>query len=1034
MPVLEKIAQYKNTPLAIIYNGANILGVELARLLVEQGALVIIIDTYSQEKKRVVSSLLEEDLFHFIDASGTDPFIQSVARVDYIFYFNHKVEDPDEEVSTSDFLEKSNTLDLLLKLGVDKSSKFLLTSSIQLHKHLQTKKDIASDIDLNNDGLSYTVLEVQRYAENLTWEYHKRSGLNARIVRLGELLGKGVDINQDSIAMRYIKNAIRGQKIVIEGDGLENLYFIYVLDAAYGLVKAQFSEKTPGEIYSLMIPRDITVLNLAYKILDLEPKAAGIDFEDKKGSTPINIYKPAPNLSTIGWKEKVSFERALAQTIDYAYKVFGKHRKKVKTKDSQVKKKLGREESVGEEKKKRNIKDILINFFFEVKEEEPPKSVLDSAQFKSSKDITLKEQFKSDYGNRVHYNGKKEKNSKVKSSKLNVSSRTRKFLSRIRKSLETLSLPAFLGYIAVFIFVFIIYISLFVPLARVIYFYRIANIKVGSAKEAFQSWQFEKSSEDLIQASNALEQVDRNISRLSFLSRIDFFKRMGDIQDQVEYAHEGVDGLQLLAEIYMPVENYLNNYQMSIQMEETDNLSSKETRTYDLSGFSDIDDKLNRAKIKIDSLNYIQDDVRFNISYLDRWISDFTTNTQLLLEQVDTAYQLASVLPTIYAFNEETTVAILLINPENLNAHGGEIVSVCVLTMDNGIVKNIEVYSPDEIDVSLTLEQEQLVRSDLKMLFPDEGLSFGSLTMIFENNIFKDLVRLSIESKFGKGPDYIVTMNFDALKSLLSYYQDIKLSEGTDINVENFDDEIVKEGVSYDEILSKSMIKIFDFNKDSVISLGTLFSENLPSKDVYIYSDRDILTKFLENKSLIKKKVYESYDKFDISLLSESESIPKVSVESKITIQDEGSNFEYVVFFKPDQSDSSRGMATISFGPDFEIKSIDCPTGGLKLASSYSDRMFLEYSISEGEEERVIVKGNSNNVLKEEQMQYNFIFRLPKPVGVSYEYDFVIDYGDSYQLESVPQDGIESDSTVRFSGTLQKDTDLNLVFSSTMDL
>jgi nucleoside-diphosphate-sugar epimerase len=1033
MPVLEKIAQHKNTPLAIIYNGADILGVELAKLLVEQGALVIIIDTYSQEKKRIVSPLLEEDLFHFIDASGTDPFIQSVARVDYIFYFNHKVEDPDEEISTSDFLEKSNTLDLLLKLGVDKGSKFLLTSSIQLHKHLQTRKDISSNIDLNNDGLSYTILEVQRYAENLTWEYHKRSGLNARIVRVGELLGKGVDFNQDSIAVRYIKDAIRGKKIVIEGDGLENLYFIYVLDAAYGLVKAQFSKKTSGEIYSLVIPRDITVLNLAYKILDLEPKAAGIDFEDEKKSTPINIYKPAPSLSTIGWKEKVSFERALAQTIDYAYKVFGKYRKKMKIRASQDKKTLQRENSGGEGKKKRSLKDILINFFFEVKEEEPPKSVLDSAQFKSSKDITYKENFKSDHGSRIHFNSRKEKDSKVRSSKQNVSSKTRKFLSRIKKPLENLSLPTFFGYIVVFIFVFIIYISLFVPLMKVIYFYRIANIKIESAKEAFQSWQFEKSSEDLIQTSNALDQVDRNIRRLSFLSRIDFFKKLEDIQDQVEYAHEGVDGLQLLADIYIPVENHLNNYQMSIQMEGTDNLSSKETHSYDLTGFSDIEDKLNRAKIKIGSLNYIQDDVQLNISYFDQWISDFTTSTRLLLDQANTLYELASVLPTIYAFDEENTIAILLVNPENLNAHGGEIVSICVLTIDNGIVNNIEVYSPDEIDISLTLEQEQLVRSDLKMLFPDEGLSFGNLTMIFEDNIFKDLVRLSINSKFGESPDYIITMNFNALKSLLSYYQDINLSEGIDVNVENFDDEIVKEGISYNEILSKAMIKIFDFNKDSVSSLGTFFSENLPSKDVYIYSDRDILTKFLENKSLIKRKVSGSYDKLEVLLVSESGSISEVNVESKIDIQDKGGNFEYIVLFKPDQNDSLKSIATLSFGPDFEINNIDCKTGGLKLASSYSDRIFLEYNMSEGEEERVIVKGNSNNVLGEEQMLYNFTFRLPKPVGFSYEYDFVVDYGDSYQLESVSQDGIESDSTVRFSGTLQKDIDFSLVFSSTVD-
>jgi len=271
MPVLNKLEKNKNAPVALIFQGAEPLGLELSKLLIEQGAFVILLDEYSQKKKEVIKSLLREELFSFIDISGTNSIADSISRIDYIFYFNHALNDPLEEVSTRDFLEKSNRLDRLLQLGAEKKSKFLLTTSIALHQLIQTSKDQMVDTDLSDDSLKYTTLEVQRYSENLTREYYKRGGLDARIVRIGQILGEGIDLEEDTLLGRYVKGAIKGEKIIVDGDGLETMYFVHVLDAAYGLIKAQFTEKASGKIYSLSIPRDITVLNLAYKILDLEP-------------------------------------------------------------------------------------------------------------------------------------------------------------------------------------------------------------------------------------------------------------------------------------------------------------------------------------------------------------------------------------------------------------------------------------------------------------------------------------------------------------------------------------------------------------------------------------------------------------------------------------------------------------------------------------------------------------------------------------------------------------------------------------------
>lgn len=1031
MPVLEKLAKHKHIPVAIIFSGACALGVELANLLVEQGSFVIVIDEYSQKKKHKVRSLLDKDLFAFIDVSGTASLADSVERIDYIFCLNHDIGDPEEEVSTSEFLEKSNTIDTLLQLGVDKQSKFLLTSSIRIHEILQAKKSISLDLDIEDEDLSYTVLEVQRYAENLTWEYYKKSGLDARIVRVGEILGEGIDFDEDRLIVRYIKNAMRGQKLIVEGDGLENLYFVHVLDAAYGLIKAQFTPKTEGQVYSLTIPRDITVLNLAYKILDLEPRSGGIEFVDKKESSVIEVYKPATNLKKIGWKPKISFERALAQTIGYAYNIFGK----------KIKEKSGEADSSSEAletnlkeaqipKKKRSLKDFLINFFFEVKEETPQRSVLDSVQYKSCGSNALKGGVKKSFSDRVFLTGQKKEKQKYSRSRFKlIGWKILDFFEGIKRWIGSLTIASLLGYIFVFALTAFVYIFFLVPVLRIFYYGGVSSIRINSANSAFEEWQFSKASMDLNRASFALTQVDSNLNKISYLSAFEFFDRVKALQSKINKAALVLDGASLVAEAYVPLEEYMGNYRSNVSLEGNDALKTESLEAYNLDGLSNIDMNLDQAEQMFGRVEGSLFDESYSIPLIKNQVSKLLNNLQTIKLQSEGIIDFARITPSLLGQGEDKTTTILLLDNNSINTKGGKIKAACAFTIKDGVVQDIKVFEADDLDVTLTLEEEKFVRDDLKLLYPEDGLQFSELTLISDDNTFMNLVSSSIESKFNKRPDQIIIFDSTALKDIISLIGGVDLSNGKVLNSSNFEEVKQEKEISYKEILAKIINRLFEFKKEDISAFGTFCQQHLLAKSLQIYTKDETIKDFL----LVKEVIFEGNDiseGFKMALVSDSSNVPFIKVESKGNVGFDDIEVEYKIEFEKAEEKLFSGTAFLTFNPNFEIIDIQSLSSGVELASGYADKVFVKIDIDGNESESLIIKGKILGFVKTIENGYNYNVVINKPNGFFYNYSYILEYSDELNLISFPDGSKILDKTVKLEGDVSRDMMWGFEFSS----
>lgn len=309
-------------PTSLIINGASNVGLEVAESLLEQGGYVIIIDAYTEHNvQRLFQKVGESGMVSFLDYSAIPHLEEDVRRLDYVFYLDHESRSLESQISTQDFLKYSNYLDSTLALTVKFDAKFILSTSIKAHQLLLDSMDMLSAVDsfMPKAHSVYSDMEIQRYAESLTLEYVEKANLNARILRLGEIIGESMDFGRENVFTKLVMSAVSGEKLVLPGDGLDGEWYVHSLDAAYAVVKAQFAKETVGKVYSVAYEHPITPLSIAYKLQELEPNANEIAFDKGGDRAPmLNLHKPAPNLTHIGWQPSVDFEQAVKESLAVA--------------------------------------------------------------------------------------------------------------------------------------------------------------------------------------------------------------------------------------------------------------------------------------------------------------------------------------------------------------------------------------------------------------------------------------------------------------------------------------------------------------------------------------------------------------------------------------------------------------------------------------------------------------------------------------------------------------------------------------------
>jgi len=309
-------------PSALVAGAAGFIGSHLCDVLIHQNCKVYAVDNWSTGKKDNIAHLLDNKKFIFLEHDINHPLKSPLPNLDYVFHLaGIEAYTNGLDISLETLLVNSLGTKQLLEIAKKHHAKYLLASTADIFSGFISNTSVAKYFGQDHSKEEkYSHHEAKRFSEALTFEYSDRDDLNTRIVRLGLVYGPRMDFKTGNDFAKLFLAVKKNQFLKIPGNGLKPLRPVYISDIVYGLTKAMFSQSSTDQIFTLVNPESITLLNLAYKFKEIfKSKHLDIKFvsdTDQLGPTSLS-EKILNSQNNLGWMPKINLEQGINKTFKW---------------------------------------------------------------------------------------------------------------------------------------------------------------------------------------------------------------------------------------------------------------------------------------------------------------------------------------------------------------------------------------------------------------------------------------------------------------------------------------------------------------------------------------------------------------------------------------------------------------------------------------------------------------------------------------------------------------------------------------------
>ena len=319
------------TERVLVAGGAGFLGSHLIDRLLNDGHSVVCVDDFSTGREQNLAHHSMDERLVVIHHDVTNPLDDeawltgasgsgSERQIDRIFnlacpaspiQYQH---DPVRTIKTN-VLGSINLLDLANRLQVP----ILQASTSEVYgdplEHPQTEAYWGR---VNPIGERSCYDEGKRAAETLFFDFHRMYGLSIKVMRIFNTYGPRMDSSDGRVVSNFISQALRGDDITIYGEGSQTRSFCYVDDLIEGMIRLMGSPREITGPVNVGNPDELTMLELAQRILAQTGSSSKVKFEPLPADDP-SQRQPDISLArmTLGWEPQVHLADGLERTIEY---------------------------------------------------------------------------------------------------------------------------------------------------------------------------------------------------------------------------------------------------------------------------------------------------------------------------------------------------------------------------------------------------------------------------------------------------------------------------------------------------------------------------------------------------------------------------------------------------------------------------------------------------------------------------------------------------------------------------------------------
>ena len=311
----------------LITGGLGFIGSHLSELLLTKGNQVVVIDDLSSGSLRNVSSVTSDKNFTLIQGSILDVDLvkNTMAKVDKCFHLaatlgvSNILEDPITALEVN--LKGS---EIVLGQAAEFKIRTVLTSTSEIYgKNPVMPLFEDSDRVLGSPRISrWTYSEAKALDEFMAFHLNKSKNFPVTIARLFNTVGPRQVGKYGMVLPRFIESALKNEPLTVYGDGSQTRTFCSVSEVVNALSLLSEHDQTIGEVYNVGSVNEISILELAKKVILITNSNSKIiyeSFSDNFGEEFEEAKSRVPSItkiqSAIGWQSIKSIDEIIDDII-----------------------------------------------------------------------------------------------------------------------------------------------------------------------------------------------------------------------------------------------------------------------------------------------------------------------------------------------------------------------------------------------------------------------------------------------------------------------------------------------------------------------------------------------------------------------------------------------------------------------------------------------------------------------------------------------------------------------------------------------
>ena len=304
----------------LVTGGAGFIGSEVVSQLLTNGYFVTILDNFSSGKKQYLPKSNKKLKVIKGDIRDKKSVKKAVTDQEVVIHLAALPFIPDSFYYPGDFFDVNTNGSINMLWNSIKSR------SIETLVHISTSEVYGSaqtvSMNENHPTTPHSTYAVSKLAgDRAAFTLHKENGFPVVIIR--PFNSYGPRFTEPYIIPEIMSQILNNSKEIILGNVNTARDFTYVQDTASAIIKSMIEKKANGEIINVGSGTEISILNLAKKILKIAKKKTKIKY-DKSRERPYDVNRLNCNnkkaKKILKWSPKISMDEGLSQTFSWATK------------------------------------------------------------------------------------------------------------------------------------------------------------------------------------------------------------------------------------------------------------------------------------------------------------------------------------------------------------------------------------------------------------------------------------------------------------------------------------------------------------------------------------------------------------------------------------------------------------------------------------------------------------------------------------------------------------------------------------------